>query len=126
MRFSINLAICSGIVCAVVSAGPIYAAEKALVGTAAPAPGMSGTLQPSVPTQGIKRPGATIAAPLPTVAVQLTAEECTKLGGTVQEGAAFCNSRRLCKTVDQNGVGHAVCLTARRAAERSMRRDPPQ
>ena len=43
---------------------------------------------------------------------QLTGGECTGLGGSVVVDK-ICTSGQACQTVDQNGVVHEVCLSAR-------------
>ena len=44
---------------------------------------------------------------------ELTAAECTSLGGTVfEEGLGLCKSGKLCGTTDENGQRHRVCLEA--------------
>lgn len=45
-----------------------------------------------------------------TFATELTAEECTSLGGTVYEGGGFCKGDKYCGTTDQDGKRHRVCL----------------
>jgi len=45
-------------------------------------------------------------------AVELTAEECTSLGGSVHESADLCKSGKYCGTTDQNGKRNRVCLEA--------------
>ena len=44
--------------------------------------------------------------------MELTAQECTDLGGTVYEGGNFCNTGKYCGTTDQNGKRNRVCLEA--------------
>jgi hypothetical protein len=48
---------------------------------------------------------------------KLTKSECTQLGGAITdlhdaETANICNSGLACKTTDQNGKNHMVCITA--------------
>ena len=50
----------------------------------------------------------------PTSGQQLTGGECMGLGGTVGT-SSLCSSGKVCKTVDQNGVLHFVCVSARLA-----------
>ncbi|MGD9916295.1 MAG: hypothetical protein AB7S80_19645 [Rhizobiaceae bacterium] len=45
-----------------------------------------------------------------TMSTQLTAAECTTLGGTVYEGGGFCKSDKYCGTTDENGNRHRVCI----------------
>jgi len=44
-------------------------------------------------------------------ATALTTKECEDLGGTVKAFAA-CNSGQVCNRVDENRVGHAVCINS--------------
>ncbi len=41
---------------------------------------------------------------------ELTAEECTKLGGTVYDTDSLCKSGKYCGRADENGTRHRVCL----------------
>ena len=49
------------------------------------------------------------------VGTQLTSGECTGLGGKVAT-SNLCNGGTSCVTVDQNGVVHEVCISAKKAA----------
>lgn len=41
---------------------------------------------------------------------ELTAEECTKLGGTVYDTETLCKSGKYCGRADESGARHRVCL----------------
>jgi hypothetical protein len=56
----------------------------------------------------IQRPGR--ATPAPTRIMKLTSEECKTLGGSLLKDSS-CTSGQKCKTVDQYGLQHYVCLT---------------
>lgn len=45
-----------------------------------------------------------------TMTTELTAAECTTLGGTVYEGGGFCKSDKYCGTTDESGGRHRVCI----------------
>lgn len=47
-----------------------------------------------------------------TLATELTAAECTTLGGTVHDSDFHCKSGKYCGTTDENGTRHRVCLEA--------------
>ena len=51
-----------------------------------------------------------VGATTGTIATELTAQECTDLGGTVFEGGGFCKGDKYCGTTDQDGKRHRVCL----------------
>jgi hypothetical protein len=67
-------------------------------GTLAGTVGTSGPATPVVQTGGVLAP--------------LTAQECTKLGGSVITNSV-CNSKNSCQRVDENGTVHEVCLSAK-------------
>ena len=91
------------------AAMPIAAmsAEKAAVGattaTEAAKPGALATR---------KLPGKTVKGVVGTTAgvMELTADECTALGGTVHDSTAMCKSGKYCGREDESGTRHRTCL----------------
>jgi hypothetical protein len=58
-----------------------------------------------------QRPGRTAATPTRAKAMPLSNGECTQLGGTIIKEPLCQGSGQKCKTVDQYGIPHNVCIT---------------
>ena len=58
-----------------------------------------------------QRPSPTPTPPTRTKAVPLSTGECEQLGGTVLKETLCQGSLKACKTVDQYGHTHRVCIT---------------
>lgn len=63
-----------------------------------------------------KKPAATGPAQVKSTQVAPTAlssDECTGMGGTVvtNEASADCHSKKACKTTDQDGKVHGICIS---------------
>jgi hypothetical protein len=60
----------------------------------------------------VERKNPVPKAPTTKTIKTLTVQECTNLGGTVNnETLGLCNSGKFCGTTDQNGKKHRVCIT---------------
>ena len=67
------------------------------------------------PAQAGKKPGATAGQQLPSTQIaDLTAKECTNLGGTVSDDSHCKGSGKTCEIESSNGDFHAVCLEAKK------------
>ncbi len=91
---------------ALVAAAPAIAAEANTSGTVS-----QGKMVKSKAAKKIVK-GTTGVTGTTAGVMELTAQECTDLGGTVYEGGGFCNGDKYCGTTDQNGKRHRVCLEA--------------
>jgi hypothetical protein len=93
-------------VAAALIAAPAISAEKAAVGattaTEAAKPGALATRKLPGKTKGVVGPTAGV--------MELTADECTALGGTVHDSTALCKSGKYCGREDESGTRHRTCL----------------
>lgn len=66
------------------------------------------------PAQAGKKPGIAADQGLPSTQIaDLTAQECTNLGGTVKSDSHCRGSGKACKMESANGDFHSVCLEAK-------------
>lgn len=77
---------------------PTAAVSTPVNGTAIAPAGAAGA-------NGVKRPTSLVDASA------LNVKECHNLGGKIDFAAGICPSGYLCKTVDNSGVEHRVCLS---------------
>ena len=66
------------------------------------------------PAQAGKKSGANAGQTLPSTQIaDLTAQECTNLGGTVKNERQCKGSGKTCNITNANGDFHSVCLEAK-------------